>query len=289
MKGSTLLPAVGLSLNDLRALKGRPATRRRPRCRSCRPAMKASPPSRTVPLPRGDRTAASGRSDADASQTAALDAAIGKLEATASGHSPTAPVTGADRGTAVTAGSPTISDAAAASALNASLAKQTDAFGEPLSLQGHDAALRLGERLRWLTESGVQEARMQLHPRELAVSTSASASKGRGLGLVRGRSPRCPRCARSHLAAAARRLASEGLQLTQTSVGSQSQQQGTAQQQASADQGERHSSAGGSRLGESSGREIGAVTTGAATVIRQARGLVDRYADCADFVPENKI
>ena len=74
------------------------------------------------------------------------------------------------------------------------------------------------------------------------------------------------------------RLASEGLQLTQTSVGSQSQQQGTAQQQAGADQGERRASAGNSRFGEAANRESAAVTASAASVVRQARGLVDRYA-----------
>ena len=279
VKGSTMLPTVGLSLNDLRALKGSPGD---------------TPPTQVPQLPASDDALPTSVADAaaptiellptaevtlDATQTAALDAAIGKLDATTN-HSPIAPVTGADRSTPVTAGSPTISDTAAASALSASLAKQTDAFGEPLSLQGHDAALRLGERLRWLTESGVQEARLQLHPRELGSVDIRIRIEGQGASVWFGADHPGARAAlEATLPQLRERLASEGLQLTQTSVGSQSQhQQDTAQQQAGADQGERRASAGNSRFGEAANRESAAVTASAASVVRQARGLVDRYA-----------
>ncbi len=276
VKGSTLLPTAALSLNELRALKGRPGD---------------TPPTRLPAPPSPDDRLADSGADAatpviellpgaevtlDASQTAALDAAIGKLEATS--HSPTAPVTGADRSTPVTAGSATISDAAAASALNASLVKQTDAFGEPLSLQGHDAALRLGERLRWLTESGVQEARMQLHPRELGSVDIRIRIEGQGASVWFGADHPGARAAlEASLPQLRERLASEGLQLSQTEVGSQTQQQ-PGQQQARSDQGGGDKAAANSRFDDAAGREIGAASTTAATAIRQMRGLVDRYA-----------
>ena len=173
----------------------------------------------------------------------------------------------------------TISDAAAASALNASVANQTDAFGEPLSLQGHDAALRLGERLRWLTESGVQEARMQLHPRELGSVDIRIRIEGQGASVWFGADHPGARAAlEATLPQLRERLASEGLQLTQTSVGSQTQQQDGRQQQGGAEHGERASSAVGSRLDGAATAESGIATMAREIPPRRALGLLDRYA-----------
>lgn len=281
VKGSAVLPTAGLTLNDLRVLKGSPGdtppTQTPPVAVRDDGLAAATDPSAAAPLadllPAAEATL-------DATQTAALDAAIGKLDPDARPHSPIAPVIGADRGTPVTAtAAPTISDAAAASALNASLANQTDAFGEPLSIQGHDAALRLGERLRWLTESGVQEARLQLHPRELGSVDIRIRIEGQGASVWFGADHPGARAAlEATLPQLRERLASEGLQLSQASVGSQTQDPGARQQQAGGDSGERRAPASGSRSGDGTSREIGSATTGAAAVIRYARGLVDRYA-----------
>ncbi|MDH4457827.1 MAG: hypothetical protein QE272_03915, partial [Nevskia sp.] len=107
----------------------------------------------------------------DAQATAALDAAIAKLDSGQPAAS-NAATAGDMRGLTPTAVSAAAAAAPAPSPapdlLAASaMATATDAFGEPLALNGQDAALRLGERLRWLREAGVQEARLQLHPREL--------------------------------------------------------------------------------------------------------------------------
>ncbi|MBA4285999.1 MAG: hypothetical protein C0434_10770 [Xanthomonadaceae bacterium] len=288
IKGSTMLPSLGLGLDALRAPKGRPGD---------------TPPTQAPPLPSadhglpvigtalaGDAAAGSLSLDAlpaaavtlDASQRAALDAALAGLDSggAAATTSATAVIT-PERGAPVTASAaPTASDSAAASALGASLANQTDAYGEPLSLQGQDAGLRLGERLRWLRDSGIQEARLQLHPRELGSVDIRIRVEGQGASVWFGADlPGARAALEASLPQLRERLASEGLQLAQVSVGSQSRQQpGSGQQQAPGDDGARRTATADGRFGDRAGRAPAVAITAATPNLRASSGLVDRYA-----------
>ncbi|MCX7060891.1 MAG: flagellar hook-length control protein FliK [Gammaproteobacteria bacterium] len=220
----------------------------------------------------------------DAQATAALDAAIAKLDSGQPAAS-NAATAGDMRGLAPTAVSAAASAAPAPSPAPDLLAASatataTDAFGEPLALNGQDAALRLGERLRWLREAGVQEARLQLHPRELGSVDIRIRIEGQGASVWFGAEHPGARAAlEATLPQLRERLASEGLQLSQASVGGQMSDRSGSQQQA----------AGDSRQPRANRADVtAAVVSGvaggqdaprpAAATARGGRSLIDRYA-----------
>jgi len=288
VKGSTMLagPGAGPGLDELRALKDRPGDT--PPTQMPFPAPTAlqaddhgSPPA--GPLPAGDDVAllANAGQSLDASQSAALDAALARIDGSSTAAASGTPISVERAMPQPASPPPTASEAAASiSALNASLANQTDAFGEPLSLHGHDAALKLGERLRWLTEAGVQEARMQLHPRELGSVDIRIRIEGQGASVWFGADHPGARAAlEATLPQLRERLASEGLQLTQTSVGSQTaQHSGSGQQPGQPESDSRRTAAASRRSGGEGGGESVAATGPAAARLPAVRGLVDRYA-----------
>lgn len=214
----------------------------------------------------------------DARQSAALDAAIGTLAATGPEGLVVAAAPPAER-TTVPA---TAVDGLAPPPTPPDLATLTDAFGEPLALDGRDAALRLGERLRWLTESGVQEARMQLHPRELGSVDIRIRIEGQGASVWFGAEHPAARAAlEATLPQLRQQLAAEGLALGQAEVGGQgssSGERGTGQSsgqgpgQERADGRGRPASTGSDRLPDldRGGRAVASAGS--------VRGLVDRYA-----------
>lgn len=119
---------------------------------------------------------------------------------------------------------------------------------------------------------------MQLHPRELGSVDIRIRIEGQGASVWFGADHPGARAAlEASLPQLRERLASEGLQLSQAEVGSQTQQQ-PGQQQARSDQGGGDKAAANSRFGDAAGREISAASTTAAAAIRPAQGLVDRYA-----------
>lgn len=287
------VPGPGVSLDALRALKA---------------ARGSTPPTQAPPLPTAAEAGAAAAADApisdgafvlpaplatgatadpslDAQQSAALDAALAQADAgSAAARLPTVPVAADRAAPPVSVGAPAPNDPTAAGTLNnppgGSLANAVDAFGEPLSLQAQDAALRLGERLRWLRDSGVQEARLQLHPRELGSVDIRIRIEGQGASVWFGADHPGARAAlEASLPQLRDRLAGEGLQLAQASVGGQSADAGAGQPQ-----GERGRSTPWAGFG--SGRDdaaaarpsAGAQPAAPGFVQRLGRGLIDRYA-----------
>lgn len=292
--GSALGPGTGagMSLDELRALKGAPGT---------------TPPTQTPPLPTVAEAGAAAAADTpigdgafalpskvatgamadlslDAQQSAALDAALVQVDAGSAASSLPAAVAVDRAASPALASAPATADPAAAGALNSTLggglADAVDAFGEPLSLQGQDAALRLGERLRWLRDSGVQEARLQLHPRELGSVDIRIRIEGQGASVWFGADHPGARAAlEASLPQLRDRLAGEGLQLAQASVGSQTSDPGAGQPQ-----GERGRSTPWAGFGNG-GDDAAAARSSAGPqpavpglAQRLGRGLIDRYA-----------
>lgn len=286
--GGPTVPVATGSPRELLALKARPGDTpptQQPKGPLVDQAVPAAgdpllPPVATDPARTADAVPAAAVT-LDAQATAALDAAIAKLD---SGHpAASSPATAGDlRSLAPTAGSAAAAPAPspAPDLLTASaMATATDAFGEPLSLNGQDAALRLGERLRWLREAGVQEARLQLHPRELGSVDIRIRIEGQGASVWFGAEHPGARAAlEATLPQLRERLASEGLQLSQASVGSQMQDSGSRQQQPGSNRDAPSPTAFDSGpLGAASGDG----STAAARIPqagRSVRGLVDRYA-----------
>jgi len=219
----------------------------------------------------------------DAQATAALDAAIAKLDSGQPAAS-NAATAGDMRGLTPTAVSAAAAAAPAPSPapdlLAASaMATATDAFGEPLALNGQDAALRLGERLRWLREAGVQEARLQLHPRELGSVDIRIRIEGQGASVWFGAEHPGARAAlEATLTQLRERLASEGLQLSQASVGGQMSDRSGSQQQPGSHRDAPSSAAFDSRPSGTASSDAGAAAARIPQAGRSARGLVDRYA-----------
>lgn len=220
----------------------------------------------------------------DAQATAALDAAIAKLDsgqptasnaATAGDMRGLAPTAVSAAAAAAPAPSPAL-DLLAASAT----ATATDAFGEPLALNGQDAALRLGERLRWLREAGVQEARLQLHPRELGSVDIRIRIEGQGASVWFGAEHPGARAAlEATLPQLRERLASEGLQLSQASVGGQMSDRSGSQQQAAGDSRQPRANRADATAAVVSGVAGGQdAPRPAAATARGGRSLIDRYA-----------
>ena len=227
------------------------------------------------------------------SQTAALNAALDKLAAqiTPATLADAAPNAATDiLPGPISTPAPTVATtppaAAAPPSPKAAGAALLNAFGEPLALNQSDAGTRLGERLRWLHEAGVQEARMQLHPRELGSVDIRIRIEGQNANVWFGAEHAGARAAlESALPQLRERLAADGLSLSQAQVGgrdfaSNAHAGGQPQGQAG------HGSAGagnGAAAREREGRASGsdAVSLDPATirdaVTRRQTGLVDRY------------
>jgi flagellar hook-length control protein FliK len=282
---------AGMSLDELRALKGAPGT---------------TPPTQTPPLPTVAEAGAAAAADTpigdgalalpstvaagftsepslDAQQSAALDAALAQVDAGSAATSQPVAIAGDRAASPALVSAPATTDPAAGTPnnpLGGGLANAVDAFGEPLSLQGQDAALRLGERLRWLRDSGVQEARLQLHPRELGSVDIRIRIEGQGASVWFGADHPGARAAlEASLPQLRDRLAGEGLQLAQASVGSQTSDPGAGQPQ-----GERGRSAPWAGFGNG-GDDAAAARSSAGSqpavpglAQRLGRGLIDRYA-----------
>lgn len=180
--------------------------------------------------------------------------------------------------------SPVISAAPAAvdstaSLLAAGQSPALDAFGEPLSLDGPDAAVRMGERLRWLTEAGVQEARMQLHPKELGAVDVRIRIENQTANVWFGADHPAARAAlESTLPQLRERLAADGLQLGQAQVGTQAQAQ--SQGQGSGGEGRQEPPAWGRSFGARAEERTAATPASdrVTAALARHRGLVDRYA-----------
>lgn len=286
------VPGPGVSLDALRALKAAPGS---------------TPPTQAPPLPTATEAGAAAAADApisdggfvlpaplatvatadpslDAQQSAALDAALAQADAgSAAARLPTVPVAADRAAPPVPVGAPAPNDPTAAGILNnppgGGLSNAVDAFGEPLSLQGQDAALRLGERLRWLRDSGVQEARLQLHPRELGSVDIRIRIEGQGASVWFGADHPGARAAlEASLPQLRDRLAGEGLQLAQASVGSQGADSNAHHRHGGENAQEPMPSVSKARSGDGESRETGAAVGMSTQADRSQRGLVDRYA-----------
>lgn len=288
--GAPTVPVATGSPRELLALKARPGDTpptQQPKGPLVDQAVAAAgdpllPPVATDPALMADAVPAAAVT-LDAQAAAALDAAIAKLDG---GHpAASSPATAGDlRSLAPTAGSAAAAPAPspAPDLLTASaMATATDAFGEPLALNGQDAALRLGERLRWLREAGVQEARLQLHPRELGSVDIRIRIEGQGASVWFGAEHPGARAAlEATLPQLRERLASEGLQLSQASVGGQMSDRSGSQQQGTGDSrlpwANRADAAAAVASGVAGGQD--APRPAATATARAGRSLIDRYA-----------
>ncbi len=207
-------------------------------------------------------------------QNASLDSALDALVIKA--DLPTVPVTAvtAERSPQAIVVTPTSSDAASsllATAPNAAL----DAYGEPLSLDGPDAAVRLGERLRWLSEAGVQEARLQLHPRELGSIDVRIRVEQQTASVWFGADHPAARAAlEASLPQLRERMAADGLQLGQAQIGGSAQFQ--SQEREAGGQGRPGASSWSAAPGGLPDEPIPGNDRLVAAVARH-RGLIDRY------------
>lgn len=229
--------------------------------------------------------------DADAALGAAQNLALGNaLDSLASKTDlPVSLVAtlGVDRSTSTITTAPTAVDAGSllaagqAQSQAQSQAQALDAYGEPLSLDGPDAAIRLGERLRWLSEAGVQEARLQLHPKELGAIDIRIRVEHQTASVWFGADHPAARAAlEATLPQLRERLAADGLQLGQAEVGSQSQSpaQGQSNRQGSAGEGQSGAQLRGRAPGDSDERAAAVPASERLAAVVRHRGLVDRYA-----------
>lgn len=93
----------------------------------------------------------------------------------------------------------------------------------PVALDTPDLPLQLGERLQWLVDSGVQEARLQLHPRELGTINVQIRIEPRGASVwFAAEHPAARAALESTLPQLRERFAADGLALGQAQVTAQS-------------------------------------------------------------------
>lgn len=204
----------------------------------------------------------------DGAQVSALDAALGKLAAATD-----SPVNAMSASVPVTRPASAEPPAVVAPP-PPDLGTLTDAFGEPLALDSHDAALRMGERLRWLSESGVQEARMQLHPRELGSVDVRIRIEGQSASVWFGAEHPAARAAlEATLPQLRQQLAGEGFSLADAQVGGHGAGANGGEPRRDAPQ-----SAADSRLVPAPAAADALPARAPSASARGTRGLVDRYA-----------
>lgn len=229
------------------------------------------------PVPEAGPEAAKPGADAalTAAQNTSLDSALDTLVIKA--DLPTVPVTAvsAERAPPAINITPTSSSDASSSLLATAPSTALDAYGEPLALDGPDAAIRLGERLRWLSEAGVQEARLQLHPRELGSIDVRIRVEQQTASVWFGADHPAARAAlEASLPQLRDRMAADGLQLGEAQIGGSAQFQ--SQEREANGQGlpatPSRSAASGSLVDE----PVAGNDRLAAAVARH-RGLIDRY------------
>ncbi|WP_428383437.1 flagellar hook-length control protein FliK [Nevskia ramosa] len=208
-------------------------------------------------------------------QNASLDSALDALVIKA--DLPTVPVTAvtAERAPQAISVTPTSSSDAASCLLAAPPSTALDAYGEPLALDGPDAAVRLGERLRWLSEAGVQEARLQLHPRELGSIDVRIRVEQQTASVWFGADHPAARAAlEASLPQLRERMAADGLQLGQAEIGGSAQFQ--SQEREAGGQGRPGTSSWSGAPGRLPDEPIPGNDRLVAAVARH-RGLIDRY------------
>ena len=96
------------------------------------------------------------------------------------------------------------------------------ALAAPLTLDGADLSSRLGERLQWLAGNGVQEARLQLHPRDLGSIDVQIRIEPRGASVwFAAEHPAARSALEATLPQLRERFAADGLALGQAQVSAQ--------------------------------------------------------------------
>lgn len=208
-------------------------------------------------------------------QSTSLDSALDALVIKA--DLPNVPVTAvtAERAPQPMSVTPVSSSDAASSLLTTGPVAALDAYGEPLALDAPDAAVRLGERLRWLSEAGVQEARLQLHPRELGSIDVRIRVEQQTASVWFGADHPAARAAlEASLPQLRERMAADGLQLGQAQIGGSAQFQ--SQEREADGQGRPGASAWSAAPGGLPDEPIPGSDRLTAAVARH-RGLIDRY------------
>ncbi|WP_293397471.1 flagellar hook-length control protein FliK [Nevskia sp.] len=208
-------------------------------------------------------------------QTTSLDSALDALVIKADLPTVQVAAVTAERAPQAVSIAPTSSSDATPSLLAAAPSAALDAYGEPLALDGPDAAVRLGERLRWLSEAGVQEARLQLHPRELGSIDVRIRVEQQTASVWFGADHPAARAAlEASLPQLRERMAADGLQLGQAQIGGSAQFQ--SQEREANGQGRPATPTLSAAPGGLVDEPIPANDRLAAAVARH-RGLIDRY------------
>lgn len=98
----------------------------------------------------------------------------------------------------------------------------TSTVRTPITLDSPDLPVQLGERLHWLAGNGVQEARLQLHPRDLGSIDVQIRIEARGASVwFAADHPAARTALESALPQLRERFAADGLQLGQAQVSAQ--------------------------------------------------------------------
>lgn len=160
-----------------------------------------------------------------------------------------------------------LASAAAASAMPA---------GAPIVLDSPDLPAQLGERLHWLAGNGVQEARLQLHPRDLGSIDVQIRIEARGASVWFAADHAAARGAlESSLPQLRERFAADGLQLGQAQVSAQSSAWTFGDSSRQSARAYTPNAASGSGSGANADEDIAAAP---ARLPVLHVGLVDRYA-----------
>jgi|GEM_PF-6282329 len=147
----------------------------------------------------------------------------------------------------------------------------------PLAVDSPDLPARLGERLQWLVNSGAQEARMQLHPRELGTVNVQVRIEAQGASVwFAAEHPAARAALESAMPQLRERFAADGVVLGQAQVASQTGGWtfGNSQQQS---QPQSWTTGAGSSSTGLAANDSEAIGTAVSRPIIHL-GLIDRYA-----------
>lgn len=148
--------------------------------------------------------------------------------------------------------------------------------GAPIVLDSPDLPAQLGERLHWLAGNGVQEARLQLHPRDLGSIDVQIRIEARGASVWFAADHAAARGAlESALPQLRERFAADGLQLGQAQVSAQSSAWTFGDSSRQSARAYTPNAASGTGSGASADEDIAAAP---ARLPVLHVGLVDRYA-----------
>ena len=148
------------------------------------------------------------------------------------------------------------------------------ALQSPLNAQSRELPQQIGERVQWLVGAGVQEARLQLHPRDLgSITVQVRMEAGSASVFFGAEHPAARAALEAALPQLREQFASGGMQLAQAQVSSQSNGWNFGGSQTSGNAGGGRASGSGLPGGEGDESPVAAIATRVVHL-----GLLDDYA-----------